>query len=43
MQNQFDLTPRQARLIRAALLRHDGETLHPEIDRDQAWEAYPCP
>jgi|GEM_PF-2654351 len=39
MQNPFnDLSPKQAGMIRAALLRHDGETLHPELDRDQASE-----
>lgn len=32
------LTPGQARIIRAALRRHDGATLHPELDRDQARE-----
>jgi hypothetical protein len=25
-------------MIRAALLRHYGETLQPELDRGQAWE-----
>ena len=36
--NRFTLTPDQARIIRAALRRHDGATLHPELDRDQARE-----
>ena len=36
MQNQFSLSPEEARLIRAALLKHDGETIHPEIDRKEA-------
>ena len=33
MQNQFDLTPEQAKLIYLALRRNDGHTLAPEFSR----------
>ena len=36
MQNLFDnLTPEQARLLRSALLSHDGGTLAPHWGREQ--------
>lgn len=39
MNHRFDpLSKDQARIIRAALRRHDGATLHPELDPDQALE-----
>lgn len=38
MKTQFDLRPEDARLIRTALMRHDCETLHPKLERDQARE-----
>ena len=33
MQNQFDLTPEQARLIYLALRRNDGSTLAPDFSK----------
>jgi len=33
-----NLTPKQAGMIRAALLRHDGLSIHPELNHDQANE-----